>query len=165
MKALTVKQPWASLIVQGFKDIENRTWKIQYRGKILIHAALLHDKCEWDALTKEQRLELPCEIPCQKLPKGAILGSVEIVDCIKNHPSVWAEKGMWNWVLDNAILFPKPIPAKGKLSLWDYPNIHSEQDEDGSQVCICNIPVDEEVQVMNLIDTFRCKYCGGKWYK
>lgn len=74
-------------------------------------------------------------------------------------------KPIHNWVLDNPVLFPKPIPVKGKLSFWDYPNIHSEPDEDGIQTCMCNIPVDEEMQVMNLIDDFRCKYCGGKWYK
>jgi hypothetical protein len=39
MKALTVKQPWASLIVEGIKNIENRTWKTNFRGRILIHAA------------------------------------------------------------------------------------------------------------------------------
>lgn len=39
MKALTVKQPWAGLIIAGGKDIENRTWRTSYRGRVLIHAA------------------------------------------------------------------------------------------------------------------------------
>ena len=39
MKAITIKQPWASLIVAGIKDIENRTWKTSFRGRVLIHAA------------------------------------------------------------------------------------------------------------------------------
>lgn len=51
----------------------------------------------------------------------AIIGSVEIVDCVQNHPSLWAEKGVWNWVLSNPIMFPEPIAdVKGKLSFWDY---------------------------------------------
>jgi hypothetical protein len=38
MKILSVRQPWASLIVNGFKDVENRTWPTRYRGRILVHA-------------------------------------------------------------------------------------------------------------------------------
>lgn len=54
-------------------------------------------------------------------PKGAIIGSVVITDCVRNHPSVWAEKGYWNWVLKDAVLFDKPIEGvKGKLSFWNY---------------------------------------------
>ena len=54
-------------------------------------------------------------------PKGAIIGSVVISDCVQNHPSVWAEKGCWNWILKDAVLFDKPIiNVKGKLSFWEY---------------------------------------------
>ena len=57
----------------------------------------------------------------KELPEGAIIGSVVIVDCVQNHPSVWAEKGCWHWVLKDAALFDKPIlNVKGKLSFWDY---------------------------------------------
>ena len=50
-----------------------------------------------------------------------IIGSVEIVDCVQNDPSVWAEQGVWNWKLANPILFEKPIEGvKGKLMLWNY---------------------------------------------
>lgn len=52
---------------------------------------------------------------------GAIIGSVVISDCVQNHPSVWAEKGCWNWVLKDAVLFEKPIMnVKGKLGFWDF---------------------------------------------
>ena len=52
---------------------------------------------------------------------SSIIGSVEIVDCVLNHPSVWAEKGVYHWVLANPILFEKPIvDVKGKLGLWNY---------------------------------------------
>ena len=54
-------------------------------------------------------------------PKGAIIGSVVIADRVQNHPSIWAEKGVWNWVLKDAVLFDKPIMnVKGKLSFWEY---------------------------------------------
>lgn len=123
-KVITVKQPWASLIVQGLKPIENRTWKCpnKYIGKrILIHAGATPVREGWDALTHEQRLFLPVEIPIKKLPTSAIIGSVEIVCCVQNHPSIWAEKGVYNWVLANPIFFDKPIEGvKGKLSFWEY---------------------------------------------
>lgn len=44
MKAITIKQPWASLIVVGIKDVENRTWKTNFRGRVLIHASAKADK-------------------------------------------------------------------------------------------------------------------------
>lgn len=146
MKAITVKQPWASLIVHGIKDIENRRWPCpqKYIGqRILIHASKAKAKSLKFQLTDDQ---IKCvydhfngDIPLLIEPKGAIVGSVEIVDCVVNHPSIWAEKtdnytiGMnpnlhkaitgkkviYNWVLANPILFPESIPVKGKLSFWE----------------------------------------------
>ena len=126
MKALTVKQPWASLIAQGLKDVENRTWKTNYRGKILIHAAATAVKEGWDALNEAQLVKVFNQKEKlyggnEDLPNGAIVGSVEIVDCVKNHPSIWAEQGVWNWVLKNPVMFDEPVTGvKGKLSLWEY---------------------------------------------
>lgn len=145
MKAITVKQPWASLIVEGIKDIENRTWKTNFRGRVLIHAGVtpakgwtkrdggayvLNDK-QYFTVTVSDKF---AEIFGSHLTFGAIIGSVEIVDCVVNHPSIWAEKShmlydgfspseydiTYNWVLSNPILFDKPIPCKGKLSFWEF---------------------------------------------
>lgn len=143
MKVLTEKQPWGFLICAGIKPIENRTWKTNYRGRVLIHAGKSRMGSLFDCLTKEQ-----LELVNDKLgynydfektfTKGAIIGSVEIVDCVINHPSIWAEKEaledwtsknipgkyskpVYNWVLANPILFDKPIlNVKGKLGFWDY---------------------------------------------
>ena len=133
MKVLTIKQPWASLIAGGVKDIENRTWKTNYRGRILIHAGAQIFNPERVTLTDEQ-LEL-----CQKankigklpntdcLPYSAIIGEVDIVDCVLNHPSIWADrffrgdKPIWNWELANPVLYDEPIlNVKGRLSFWEY---------------------------------------------
>jgi len=144
MKTLTVKQPWASLmfINNGYKpkDIENRTWKTNFRGKVLIHVGasfldlsqVLTDE-QFDQIHGDMRYNLITK----KFPTSAIIGSVEIVDCVINHSSIWAEKApiaewmgrtvygaprIYNWVLANPILFDKPIlNIKGKLSFWDYP--------------------------------------------
>lgn len=129
MKAISIKQPWTSLIVHGIKDIENRTWKCpqKYIGqRVLIHAAKTAVKEGWKALTREQLKKV---IPHKNkiyggkgdLSHGAIIGSVVIVDCVQNHPSVWAEKDCWNWVLKNAVPFERPIEkVKGRLSFWEY---------------------------------------------
>ncbi len=120
MKAITIKQPWASLIVSGLKDIENRTWKTNFRGRVLIHAGKSREKQYFipkQAIAKDE----VDAIISSELPQGAIIGSVEIVDCVRNHPSQWAEKGVWNWVLANPVMFDKPITGvKGKLSFWEY---------------------------------------------
>lgn len=172
MKAITVKQPWASLIIQGIKDIENRTWQTKYRGRVLIHAGMAKANFNF-SLSQNQRLN---ELNLRRWYdsdqiKGKIIGSVEIIDCVKNHPSIWAERHSppfkpFNWVLAYPIIFPEPIPIKGKLSFWDYPNILAEPEEkDGELFCHCQLPVDEKNQVMNLCGEFKCHYCGGIWYK
>lgn len=199
MKTLTIKQPLASLIANGIKDIENRTWPTKYRGRILIHAGKdkkLTHLFPTSFMTSEQvqRIMKP-DVQYQLLsPKyciyGSIIGSVEIVDCVINHPSIWAEsvdrcghpfgcdnqchdgcewinKPIYNWVLANPILFDTPIPSKGKLSFWDYPNILAEPVEKGGELfCHCQLPVNDKSQVSG--DShfgFYCRYCGGKWYK
>ena len=130
MKAISIKQPWASLIAHGIKDIENRTWKCpqKYIGqRVLIHASssksvFRYSKLQYDIIRRKlQSLIYNCTY--DGFPKGAIIGSVVIEECVQNHPSVWAEKGYWNWVLKNAILFDEPIEeVKGKLGFWEFNN-------------------------------------------
>lgn len=125
MKAISIKQPWASLIAHGIKDIENRTWKCpqKYIGqRVLIHASanvgfgrIVNEVAIFKLYIQKLGIE------CKKLPHGAIIGSVIIVDCVQNHPSVWAEKDCWNWVLKDAVLFDDPIEnVKGKLGFWNF---------------------------------------------
>lgn len=128
MKAISIKQPYASLIVSGIKDIENRTWKTNYRGRVLIHASAVPALSDINYLPSEQLEYAYSEIEKGKeiepIVTSAIIGSVEIVDCVQNHNSVWAEEGVWNWVLTNPVKFKEPIlGVKGKLSIWDATNI------------------------------------------
>ena len=131
MKAISIKQPWVSLIVHGIKDIENRAWSCpkKYLGqRVLIHASGCHGKKFEINLTDEQ-MKQAFSLISEKSTSGewefgAIIGSVEIVDCVQNHSSIWAEKGVYNWVLANPIIFEEPIEnVRGKLSFWDYPGI------------------------------------------
>lgn len=149
MKAISIKQPWAYLIASGIKDVENRTWKCpqKYIGeRVLIHASA--KQCEVKGLLSVPQQEyliakIPNKMPLQKnIVNGAIIGSVEIVDCVINHPSIWAEKSIdckdgcpdvencpagkcphliYNWILANPIIFDEPIlNIKDKLGFWDY---------------------------------------------
>lgn len=126
MKAITLKQPWAFLVCSGVKDVENRTWKCpeKHIGKrVLIHASKTSYKCDnyFDSpLSNDQLLALPSDIQYPVL-HSAIIGSVRIVGCTINHPSVWAVDELYNWVLANPILFDKPIlNVKGSLGFWDF---------------------------------------------
>ena len=128
MKALSIKQPWAELIVSGIKDIENRTWRTNFRGRVYVHASQKYDQRhrdmsslftypQWDSLATEKQYDF-CQ-PTWQI--SAIIGEVDIVDCVQNHPSVWAEKGVWNWVLANPVMYKEPIlNVKGGLSFWKY---------------------------------------------
>lgn len=130
MKALTIKQPWASLIAHGIKDIENRTWKTNFRGRIFIHSSANVKETKWNrenafsslGFQQFKRLkEVKAVYSSISLVRGAIIGEVDIVDCVENHESVWAEKGVYNWILANAVLYDKPIlDVKGRLNFWEY---------------------------------------------
>ncbi len=135
MKALTIKQPWASLIVHGIKDIENRTWKTNFRGRVLIHAAAKDSGTLYELLNNKQIESMSnhwtAAPPFPNRPNSAIIGEVDIVDCVIDHKSIWAEKGdswltghykpIYNWVLANPVLYDEPIlNVKGALSFWEY---------------------------------------------
>ena len=72
MKVLTVKEPWASLIINGYKMYEFRSWKTKYRGKILIHAGMTLEK---DMAERFSSYNL-------NYYKGEIIGEATLVDCI-----------------------------------------------------------------------------------
>lgn len=135
MKALSIKPPYAFLIAKGIKDIENRTWRTHFRGKIYIHASAKIVDVEFSILQTANLYTENIWYPgvgfsTEMKVVSAIIGEVEIVDCVQNHHSVWAEtsikgeKPIWNWVLANPVLYEKPIlNVKGKLSFWEFEQI------------------------------------------
>lgn len=107
LKALSIRQPWASLIMAGTKDIENRTWKTDYRGVLVIHASRI----------EPEAFETYGHLLLEEIPTGSIIGTVRLVDCVRDHESEWAIPGQWHWVLTD----PRPCrprAAKGKFQLW-----------------------------------------------
>lgn len=135
MKVLSIKQPWAYLIATGIKDIENRSWKTNYRGKFLIHAPRFITKLDfYDLFTIDQLnvfsnsidnngrcIAVNCAL--KRYALSSIIGEVEIIDCVQDSKSIWADPKCWHWILKNAVLYDKPIiNVKGKLSFWEYQN-------------------------------------------
>ena len=114
--ALTVRQPYAWLIVAGLKPIENRTWSTTYRGPLLIAAAVrLHDHPIPEI---EQRYGV--HIDRDALMFGGIIGRVNLVDVVRSHASRWFH-GPFGWVFER----PTELPfhkVRGQQTLFDVPD-------------------------------------------
>lgn len=124
MKAITIKQPWASLIINGYKKYEFRSWKTNYRGELLIHAGKGTDK---KALSKFKDLNLD-------YPVGKIIGKVTLTDCIQVTPSFEKElikgnelvygntinRSGYAWKLDNINIIDSGVEINGQLGLWNF---------------------------------------------
>lgn len=135
MKALSIRQPWAFAIVHLGKDVENRTWRTDYRGPIAIHASKLRLRKNGEP-TPEQRenvesaaIGMPRTIPIHDDVRmtwrdliessGAIVGTARIVDCVTESASPWFV-GPYGIVI--ADVRPTPIvPCRGALGLWTVP--------------------------------------------
>ena len=126
MKVITIKQPFASLIAEGIKEYEFRTWKTKYRGEILIHAGKSINK---EAMKKYEKYNL-------NYPTGCIIAKANLTDCIKidkearemlkeKNPLVYSrvikdiEWDGYGFKIENVEKI-EPISLNGKLSLWDY---------------------------------------------
>ncbi|AJF08222.1 ASCH domain-containing protein [Geoalkalibacter subterraneus] len=122
-KAISIRQPWAWLILNGGKDIENRTWPTRFRGKVLIHAAKGVTRDEWrDAWSWVRHVcpeawEKGCrEINAGTIERGGIIGVAEVVDSVTHSDSRWFV-GPHGFVLRN--VEPLPFyPCKGALGFF-----------------------------------------------
>jgi len=134
MKALSLWQPWATLIALGYKRVETRSWPTQYRGPIAIHAAKrtpgdLEINIMLSLLASGRTPDLPA---IDRLPLGAIVATAELVDCermtwafIQSQPELELDVGDWRvgryaWALTNVVRLPEAIPARGAQGLWDW---------------------------------------------
>lgn len=128
MKCLTIKQPWAHLILRKGKDTENRSRRSHFRGRFLVHAGLTLDEEAFDWFTQGMDGRAIQKI---RDDRGKILGSVEMVDCVQSSNSRWFQ-GPFGYVLKNPIIFANPTPYKGKLNFFDVPeDIDTTRDTGG----------------------------------
>lgn len=138
MKAITIYQPYANLIITGMKKIETRPRKTNIRGTIAIHAGM-KDPCivlkDIPEETKDFIIELQHKEPMNKEVQmlGAIIGTVDIVNCVpvEEIKSKLTEQeinlgdyamGRFAWILEKPVIFEKPILIKGKQGWWNWNN-------------------------------------------
>lgn len=117
---LSVRQPWAWLIVHGWKNVENRTWPTKFRGRVLIHASKVMTRGDYDACrlfiaSHGMHVEIP---QFKALARGGIVGETTILDCVTHHPSEWFT-GPFGFVVDGNKPLPF-VPMNGQLGFFPY---------------------------------------------
>lgn len=124
MRAFTVHQPYAYAIVAGLKGYETRPRRTNIRGRVAVHAGK-------QEITLDSMRVVVVPSAGKKLHYGAVLGTVEIVDCLPVEEVVDTltereralgdySPGRWAWVLKNPVMFDTPIPARGKQGWWNW---------------------------------------------
>ena len=117
MKALSVREPWATLIVRYGKNVENRTWQMRHRGPLVICASKVVDGPALDFYTKRWP-----GLPSEVMP-GLAVGCVLVIGCDEvDVGSPWEMPGQWHIRLANPQPFVRPFPITGRLGLFD---VHS----------------------------------------
>lgn len=145
MKAITIKQPWATLIALGEKRFETRGWQTKHRGQLAIHAGKKVDReaCE---ITEIKAALARHGYTADNLPTGAVVAMCELKECwsigidyqsgmaelhngtivhsrdvgLKEEKFGWYDDGRYAWELGDVQALPQPIPTKGQLSLWEW---------------------------------------------
>jgi activating signal cointegrator 1 len=135
VKALTLTQPWASLVALGAKRIETRSWRSNYHGLLAIHAAASFPRWAKDTCNKP---DFAKELGLDPLPTGRVIAVVTLVQCIptdalqsnqvigdfylddKERAFGDYAPGRFAWLLSHVTMLAAPIPAKGKLGLWEW---------------------------------------------
>ncbi len=130
MKTLTLTQPWATLVAIEAKKIETRSWRTSYRGRIAIHAAKGFPRSARDfhyAMVAQQ-----FNLPIETVPLGSVIATAWLAQCLPVHCIFEADlteqekafgdfsEGRYGWFLQDIVVLPEPIPAKGALSLWEW---------------------------------------------
>ena len=116
-RALSVRQPWASLIVYAGQTIENREWPTRYRGPLLIHAAQARPSAaEAAAIHRWLRERGLPSAAALAMPYGAVIGVVDLVDCVCASADPWFV-GTYGFVLANARPLA-PFPLRGERGLF-----------------------------------------------
>jgi len=113
MKAISVRQPWAHLIVSGIKCIENRDWNTNYRGPLFIHAGShLWEGMSVAEIEKRYHVRIPDDFP-----RGAIIGIVDLIDVVTSSNDRFFS-GPFGLVLRNARPLP-PITMLGRSRIFN----------------------------------------------
>lgn len=130
MKVLSLREPWATLIMENKKLIETRSWKTNYRGELYIHASSTRIPKGW-----KDNKGLMSLVDFNNLNFGNIICKCKLVDCIymtreyvedvkKNNPQEYIcgeyNEGRYAWILEDIEALDTPIKVKGHLGIWNY---------------------------------------------
>lgn len=130
MRVLSIRQPWATLIVLGIKNVENRTWTTNYRGVVLIHASSTSPNKEDVIAAQNLCKKVGVPFP-EDFPKGGVIGSVNLVGTVWcDHNKIKTDindlyikdlhgynKIAYGFVLVEAQRYENIIPMRGRLGL------------------------------------------------
>lgn len=140
MKAITIKQPYATLLALGYKQYETRSWATTYRGDFAIHAGKTMDRKAFEDAEIVELLKAAGYQNMKELPLGAVIATCTLVNCMKvtknalHQGYAMTEKtriygipyklgnfseGRYAWVFENMQMLTKPILMNGRLSIWD----------------------------------------------
>ena len=127
IKALTIKQPWAWLMAEGLKDVENRSWQTHYRGFLAIHVGKSNSDLSPQVLSRVDEILSESNFNGARLPslevlkeeQGKAIAIANLFDVNKDSKSPFAIEPEYQWHLRN-IKRIDPIPRKGKLGLWNF---------------------------------------------
>lgn len=132
IRALTVRQPWSWAIARGYKPVENRTWATSYRGPLAIHASLAWDTDPYAIQFVKDAMRTQGVLPPASIRDdsplagvGRVVAVVDLVDICGDgvHGDCacgpWAASGQMHWRLANPRPLAEPVPAKGRLGLWN----------------------------------------------
>jgi hypothetical protein len=141
MKCISVIQPWATLIVLGVKRLETRTWRTPHRGRLAIHATRNFPEAARARCLAEPFHSLLRDagyLHSADLPRGAIVGAVELLDCVPGEEALRLVtdspepdfgdygSGRWAWRLVNPCRLAAPVPFCGRLGLFEVPDFFQE---------------------------------------
>ena len=128
LPALSVTQPWATLIAQGHKRYETRSWRTSYRGRLAIHAARRFPPEAQDFAAEERAIgRLP-----ERIPFGALVATARLVAVHRTEDIALTVNGLerllgdfgpgrYAWELDEVTVLAEPVPCRGSLGLWALP--------------------------------------------
>lgn len=149
MKAITIHQPWASLIAIGAKRFETRGWKTNYRGPIAIHASRKDPQLVIQSLPHEVQVAIydafykhfgTTSGALKMMPTGVVVAIAQLTNCLKSIDT-WTDgyelegsrlifspeyefgdftPGRYAWEISNVRMLPEPVPAKGQQGLWNW---------------------------------------------
>lgn len=144
---ISLRPAWAWAVMYGGKDIENRSWPTSRRGRVLIHASGHKASAQEDAANRDDICRIS-GLPRSALPlefeRSAILGSVEIADCVEDARSRWAGEGQFHWKLSAPKPFARPVrDVKGKLQFWRWTMGDSTPQRGSSPAPVINVSATE----------------------